>query len=70
MLKLDKLKHIEIVELDGIDTNDYPDFCDAFAVEVMLHFNDGTSRLATDEELDKINDDGELIHQAVYDKLF
>ena len=54
------------LELDGIDTRDYPDFCDAFIC--YAEHEDGTP--FTDEELDDLNDDRELIHEAVWKHLF
>jgi len=42
------------IEIDGIDTQDYPDFCDSFISDAC--FNDGT-KLTEDEviELDEKN---------------
>ena len=57
-------------EIDGIDHNDYPDFCDAYISSATAIEPDGTMREATDDELDKLNEDGDLIHQLVYERLY
>ena len=44
-------KKIDNIEIDGIDTKDYPDFCDAYIVSADY---DGVPM--TDEQLDEIND--------------
>ena len=48
------------VELDGIDTKDYPDFVDAFVVSCLIN-----GRKATEEELDSINEDSGLVYGFV-----
>ena len=55
------------IEIDGIDTDDYPDFVDAYIA--AANFEDGTP--LTDEELDQLNDEmaGE-IHDLAYQSLF
>jgi len=59
-------KKITNVELDGIDSNDYPDFCDAFIVSAEY---DG--REMTEEEIDYINDvHFDFVHECVYNHLF
>jgi hypothetical protein len=59
-------KKITNVELDGIDSNDYPDFCDAFIVSAEY---DG--REMTEEEIDYINDvHFDFVHECVYNNLF
>ena len=55
------------LSIDGIDTRDYPDFCDAY-FEYGLYV-DGTE--LTDDELDELRDNyPDEFHQAVYDYLF
>jgi hypothetical protein len=54
------------IELDGIDTKDYPDFCDAYIS--YCEYTDGTE--LSDIDYNKLNDDGDLIHKLVYKKLF
>jgi len=56
---------INNIELDGIDTNDYPDFCDAYIVSAEY---DGETM--TDKQIDKLNDDYDFVHDCVYAELF
>jgi len=54
------------VEVDGIDTNDYPEFVDAFITSAEY---DG--RKMTDEELDYINNVHlDFVQECVYNHLF
>ena len=48
------------VELDGIDTKDYPDFVDAFIVSCLIN-----GKKATEEQLDSINEDSGLVYGFV-----
>lgn len=50
------------VELDGIDMNDYPDFCDAFVT--YAESVDGVP--LTEKELEELNQDSELVQELVY----
>lgn len=61
-MELDKIKNIE---LDGIDHNDYPDFCDAFIESAEY---DGVE--LTDEELDELNCNSEFVYDCVLKHLF
>ena len=56
-------------EVDGIDTRDYPDFCDAYIASASVLEN-GKWREATDAELDKLNEDGDLVYSCVEDYLY
>jgi hypothetical protein len=57
-------KLITNVEVDGIDTTDYPDFCDAF-----ISYAEYNGEPMTEDQLDELNDDGEFIQEAVMDYL-
>jgi hypothetical protein len=59
------LNLVDNVELDGIDTSDYPEFCDAFITYAEL---DGIEM--TDEQLDELNDESEFVLGCVYNHLF
>lgn len=50
--------------IDGIDTGDAPDFCDAFVCEAQ--WNDGTE--LTEEEMEMIPSD--IINQAAFEECF
>lgn len=59
-------KLINNVEVDGIDTSDYPDFVDAFIV-----YAEYDGRPMTDEEIDELNDHHlDFVQECVYDHLF
>jgi len=56
------------IEVDGIDTKDYPDFCDAFIASAV--WKDSGKDL-TDEELDELNDsEREFVYEQVWDSIF
>lgn len=57
-------------EIDGIDHADYPDFCDAFICSATAIEPDGSMREATDDELDKLNEDSDLVYSLVIEKLY
>lgn len=58
-------KEVKDIKLAGIDTKDYPDFCDAF-IESATYKN----REATEEELEAMSDDSEVVNKLIFDKLF
>ena len=63
MTKFDFNKITNVV-LDGIHHWDYPDYCDAFIDSADY---DGVEM--TDEQLDELNEDYELIHELVWDNI-
>ncbi len=58
-------KKIDNIEVDGIDTKDYPDFCDAFIASADY---DGKSM--TDGQLDELNEDRDFVYECVQNHLF
>lgn len=56
---------IEDVEVAGIDTSDYPDFCDAYIASATY---DG--REMTEAELETLNEDSDFVYAAVERKLY
>ena len=56
-------------EVDGIDTADYPDFCDAY-IENASVFHNGVWRDATEDELDELNEDSDLVYKCVENELY
>jgi hypothetical protein len=56
---------IHDVEVEGVDTRDYPDFCDAY---ISYATYDGYPM--TDEQLDALNDDRSFVHQKVVEHLY
>ena len=58
-------KKIDNIEVEGIDTRDYPDFCDAFIASA-----DYNGVPMTDSQLDEINDDGDFVYECIQNHLF
>jgi len=56
---------IDNIEIDGIDTKDYPDFCDAFIASA-----DYDGKEMTEEQLDKLNEDSDFVYECVQNHLF
>lgn len=69
MTTLDYSK-VHDIEVDGIDTRDYPDFCDAFIAHATIELENGTFRDATDAEVEELNEDRDLVYQHVINCLF
>ena len=56
------------VEIDGVDTTDYPDFCDAYFSYAI--FEDTGAEL-TDNELEQLTDEnGDVINEMASGDLF
>jgi hypothetical protein len=62
-----KGRQIIDIEVDDIDTRDYPDFCDAFIASAMW---EDTGELLTDDELDAINEDKDLVWDAAHNTIY
>lgn len=60
---------VEDFEVDGINTMDYPDFCDAYIASASVKEN-GEWRDATDDELDELNNDSDFVYQCVENWLY
>jgi len=56
---------LENVELDDIKMWDYPDFCDAY-----IAYAEVKGKALSENELDQLNDDRELVMDLVYRRLF
>lgn len=55
--------------VEGIDTRDYPDFCDAYICDANVYEN-GEWRNATDDEIDELNEDSDLVYSCVENYLY
>ena len=64
MGKIDTSK-VDNVEVDGIDTNDYPDFVDAYIAAA-----DYNGVPMTEEQLTELNEDYDFLYEAVTNSLF
>ena len=58
-------KKITNVVLDGIDSDDYPDFCDTYIVSA-----DYDGEPMSDDQIDKLNEDSDLIYTKIEEFLF
>ena len=63
-MKID-LREVTEIEIEGIDTRDYPDFCDAFISDCLYK-----GIPATDHELDIINEDSDFVYECVQEELY
>ena len=53
-------KKIKNIEVEGIDTKDYPDFCNAFISKA-----DYDGKPMTDVQLDELNQDSSFVYECV-----
>lgn len=58
------------IEVDGVDTSDYPDFCDAYICSANYKTIWGTYRELTEDELERLNEDSSFVYDQVIDRLF
>ncbi len=66
-MKLNDRKVVN-VEIDGVDTADYPDFCDAYFS--YAEFED-TGTPLSDDELEILSDKNyDIINEMAFDKFF
>lgn len=56
---------IDDVELDGIQMNDYPDFCDAYIASASYKGRD-----MTDKELERLNQDSDFVYEQVLKRIY
>lgn len=56
---------IDNIAMGGVDTADYPDFCDAY-----IESADYKGIEATEEEIDIMNADSDFVHECLQDWLF
>jgi hypothetical protein len=52
------LKDLTSVEIEGIDTKDHPDYCDAFVANAVWF-----DRELTDDELEVVNNDSDFVYK-------
>jgi len=58
-------KLIDDIEVEGIDTRDYPDFCDAFISAATYK-----GEQMTEAQLDELNEDSGFVYDCVINKLY
>jgi hypothetical protein len=57
--------NIENIQIEGVDPSDYPDFCDAY-----ISYAEIDGKPATDEELDKLNENSDFVYSAVLEWIY
>ena len=55
------------IQINDIDPKDYPDFCDAYIASAI--WGDTGTEL-TEDEIEEVNEDRDLVHNAVHCYLF
>lgn len=63
------IKFVDI-EIDGIDTNDYPDFVDVYVTSATAVLEDGTMREATEDECEVLTEDRDLVSDLINSYLY
>lgn len=58
-------KLITNVDVDGIDTADYPDFCDAF-----ISYAEYNGEPMTEDQLDELNEDADFVYESIENHLY
>ncbi len=63
-----KNREVEIVEIDGVDSRDYPDFCDAYVFSAVWV---DTGESLTDDEMEQLTDlYADVVQEMAYDQFF
>jgi len=63
------LKFIDI-QIAGVNTRDYPDFVDTFIESATAVLEDGSMREATEDELNELTEDRDLVYDLIIDYLY
>ena len=56
---------IDDIEVDGIDTRDYPDFCDAYISSATYK-----GKEMTESQLERLNEDRQFVYEQVQERLY
>ncbi len=59
------LNYVDAIEVDGIDMNDYPEFCDAF-----ISYAEYKGKQMTEKELEELGSVDGFIYDCVMNNLF
>ena len=60
------LSNITDIEIEGVDTSDYPDFCDAFIAGATWK---DTGETLSDSEIEELNQHDDFVYDCVWDSL-
>lgn len=65
------LKDLSDIEIEGIDTKDYPDFCDAFVAGGLRKLKNGKYRKLTEKECNYLSDEErDFVYEKVIKHLY
>jgi hypothetical protein len=67
---MSQVKEFIDLEIDDVHEWDAPDYADAFICSATAVLEDGTTRDATDDELDELNKDSDLVYAQVIRRLY
>lgn len=67
MITVDK-KPVTDIQLANVKASDYPDFCDAYIISASV-FDNGW-RDASEDEIDKLNEQNDLVNELALDSWF
>lgn len=56
---------ISAIEVDGIDTSDYPDFCDAY-----ITYAEYKGKPMSERQLERLNENSQFVYECVTEKLY
>jgi hypothetical protein len=64
---LDKLDYslIDVIEFDGINHDDYPDYCDTHIVSATYKGEE-----MTEEQIEELNQDREFVYEKLMNRIF
>ena len=62
-----KGREVTDVEVEDIDPQDYPDFCDAYIASARW---EDTGEDLTEAELNALNEDGDFVYESVCKRIF
>lgn len=60
-----KLSELEDIEVEGVDTADHPDFCDAY-----ISYATYKGRELTEAELDWVNQQSDFVYECALEQVF
>jgi len=71
VLNPDVMKELDNIEIEGINTKDYPDFCDAYVQSASWTCpNCGKEIMLTEKELEDLSDDHNFMWEQIQQVLY
>lgn len=64
------VKRVHDIEIENINMEDYPEFCDAYMSYAVYEEDDGSLRELTDDELDMfVEEHPDVFYKAILDNM-